>query len=373
MGKVILSCMLALVMTGCAATTTAVEKKDKEFSTKLEPVVEVSKPPIIVPAASGKRISHTGRVLPELTEPIKEVVLFNTREADAIMASLQMFPVDSPFNEDISGLPVMKNSDQIIAVAGAEKSLQYNLDMCYMIVPPTQPKIEVKISSISQSDPGPYPVPENTLIEGQSTPSEDYQRMGEVYNGPGGGDRHGLILDPYAMKVYEFFRLRKDDSGWVAENEATFDLTTNKTRKNGWTSSDAAGLPVMPLSIRYDEVARGMVEHAVRFTIKYSQNSFVWPASHHASPSSNKNYPRMGERYRLKKDVDISDFEPHVQAILAGLKKYGMIVADNGGDWRMSICPDPRFKDLEDLKQIKGGDFEVIVPTTKSGGPRANK
>jgi hypothetical protein len=150
-------------------------------------------------------------------------------------------------------------------------------------------------------------------------------------------------------------------------------MKSNRLRPDGWTSADAAGLPIFPAVIRFDEVERGMVEHAMRFTVRNSRRAYVYPATHFASKKTDPNLPRMGERFRLRADFDVSGFSLHTQAILKGLKKYWMFVADNGGDWRLSVAPDKRIKGLEELRRVKGKDFEVIQPTGPNEGPRAGK
>ncbi len=170
--------------------------------------------------------------------------------------------------------------------------------------------------------------------------------------------------------LYEFWQGRKTDDGWEASCEATFDLKTNKLRPGGWTSSDAAGLPIFPAVVRYDECERGLVGHAMRFTVRRSRKAYVYPATHFASRLTDETLPRMGERFRLRQDFDESGFSPHVRAILKGLKKYGMFMADNGGDWRLSIAPDSRIKGLDELRRLKGSDFEVVQTTGPDEGPR---
>jgi len=157
--------------------------------------------------------------------------------------------------------------------------------------------------------------------------------------------------------------LRKTDNGWQASQSSIFDLKSNRMRPDEWTSTDAAGLPVFPAVVRYDELQRGLVEHAMRVTVVKTRRAYVYPATHFASKHTDENMPRMGERIRLRQDFDISGFSPHVQAILKGLKKYGMYVADNGIDWAISVAPDPRIKPMaEELRKIKGSDFEVVTP-----------
>ena len=163
--------------------------------------------------------------------------------------------------------------------------------------------------------------------------------------------------------LYEFYQMRKTDAGWQATGAAVFDLKSNKLRPDGWTSTDAAGLPLFPAVVRYDELKRGAVEHALRVTVPKTRRSYVYPATHFASKLTDENLPRMGERIRLKKDVDISGFSAEVQTILKAMKKYGMFVADNGIEWAVSVAPDPRIPVLhEDLRKLKGSDFEVIQP-----------
>lgn len=294
--------------------------------------------------------------MPAVTHP----VLFNTPEADRILAALQVFPPDNPWNQDISARPLLRNSRPLVASVGEDKRLAYNLDMGFVIVPPDQKRVPVKIVDgyPDESDPGPFPVPDNAPIEGwplEGKSLEQIQRRGT-------GDRHMLVVDPVNRMLYEFYQARRSDAGWTAVQSSIFDLKTNRLRPDGWTSTDAAGLPIFPAVVRYDELESGMVEHAMRFTIRNSRRAYVYPATHFASNKTNPNLPRMGERFRLRRDFDISGFSPHAQAILKGLKKYGMYVADNGGDWRISVAPDGRIQGLDDLRRVRGRDFEVVLP-----------
>ncbi len=176
------------------------------------------------------------------------------------------------------------------------------------------------------------------------------------------GDRHAIVVDPHKRMLYEFYSARLTDDGWEAKGAAIFDLKSNRLRPEGWTSADAAGLPIFPAVARYDELKRGIVEHAMRVTVRQTRRAYVHPATHYASRLTDKNLPRMGERLRLRADFDISGFSPEVQAILRGLKKYGMFVADNGIEWAISVTPDPRIPNLhEELRKIQGRDFEVVV------------
>lgn len=300
---------------------------------------------------------------------VKAPVLFNTPEADRILAALQVFPPDSAWNEDISKRPLLPNSKEMIAAVGADKPLAYNLDMAFILVPANQPRVAVKLLKYPQeSDPGPYPVPNNAPIEGWPL---DGRTLDAAQQTVEPADRHLIIVDPIQRMLYEFWQARKTPTGWEASCAATFDLKTNKLRPDRWTSSDAAGLPIFPAIVRFDEVERGMVQHALRFTVRNSRNAYVYPASHCASSKSDPNLPRMGERFRLRAGFDVSGFSPHLQAILKGLKKYGMFVADNGGDWRLSIAPDQRIQGLDEFRKLKGADFEVVQTTGPKEGPRA--
>jgi hypothetical protein len=292
--------------------------------------------------------------MPAVTRP----VMFNTPEADKILAALQVFPADNPWNEDISKQTVHPLSEKMIAGIGADKRLAYNLDMSFILVPPNQKKQPVKLVSYpDESDEGPYPIPDETPIENWPL---DGRKLAESQTAIEQGDRHALVVDPVNGMLYEFYQARRTSEGWQAACEATFDLKTNKLRPAGWTSSDAAGLPIFPAVIRFDECERGMVEHAMRFTVRRTRRAYVYPATHFASRLTDETLPRMGERFRLRQDFDVSSFSPHVQAILKGLKKYGMFVADNGGDWRISVAPDSRIKGLDELRKLKGSDFEVV-------------
>jgi len=323
-----------------------------------------------VMAAGALVLARERPPLPKITQP----VLFDTPEADAILAAMQVFPPDNPWNQDISKMPVHKDSALIIASVGADKPLGYNLDMGFVIVPPDQKKIPVKIIEYpAEADPGPYPLPDNAPIENwpmqrnedlKALPKEgqtldDLQRHGT-------GDRHVILVDPVNGLLHEFWQGRKTDAGWEASAEATFNLRTGALRPERWTSSDAAGLPIFPAVVRYDECERGMVEHAMRFTARKTRRAFVLPATHWASPHHGRELPRMGERFRLRQDFDVSGFPKHAQAVLKGLKTYGMFMADNGSDWLMSIAPDRRLQGLETLARVKGSDFEVVETGARS-------
>ena len=325
---------------------------------------------LVLTSAALALASASRPAMPKIAKPL----LFDTPEADAVLAALQVFPPDNWWNRDISGLPVHVDSAKMIASIGAEKPLEYNLDMGFVIVPPDQKRVAVKLLDYAnESDPGPFPLPDDAPIEnwpltrnenlkalpkpGQSL--EQFQREAE-------GDRHVLVVDPWNGKLHEFYGTKRTDDGWQALQASTFDLRTGALRPERWTSSDAAGLPVFPAVVRYDECARGMVDHAMRVTVRRTRRAFVLPATHWASQSRDPAHPRMGERIRLKKGFEIAGFPPHVQAVLKGLKKHGMFVADNGSDWWMSIAPDRRLEGLETLHRVKGADFEVVETGERS-------
>ena len=296
---------------------------------------------------------------------------FNAPEADVVLAGLEVFPPDNAWNIPVDTWPVAANSHEMIAAIGGGKPLRYNPDMGFVLVPPGQKKCEVKLTVYAaESDPGPFPVPDNAVIEGwpvvfKRDPATRDLTLDDVQRGKPNtdADRHGIVVDPVNRKLYEFYRLTRTDDGWTAEQASVFDLASNRLRPDGWTSSDAAGLPIFPSVVRYDELKRGKIEHALRVTFKNTRRAYVSPATHYASRKTDANLPRMGERLRLRQDFNTSRFSPEVKTILEALKRYGMLVADNGIDWAVSVAPDERIPVLhEELRKIKGSDFEVVVP-----------
>lgn len=315
--------------------------------------------------------------MPAITKPI----MFDTAEADAILSALEVFPPDNPWNLVVENWPLHPNSKNIVASMGADRPLRYNDDMGFILVPPDQKKAEVKIVGYAgESDRGPVPVPDNTPIEGWPSnylrrPAklqvtlDDVQRDRLHEN----GDRHAIVVDPDQRMLYEFYQLKKTDAGWQAAQTSIFDLKSNKLRPEEWTSTDAAGLPIFPSVVRYDELKRGLVEHAMRVTSVKTRRAYVYPARHFASKLTDENLPRMGERLRLRKDFDVTGFTLEVQALLKGLQKYGILVADNGIDWALSVAPDPRIPVMHpELRKLKGSDFEVVEPPTGYQPPSAD-
>jgi hypothetical protein len=311
--------------------------------------------------------AKTGKV--RITQP----VLFGTRESDKILASLQVFPPSNPWNQDVSRWPLHPNSHGIIASIGVGKPLHHNSDMNWGFVPPNQRRVPIKIVAYPQeSDKGPFPIPDNLPIEnwpvGYKADLDGVQR--DVLHR--GDDRHAIIIDPSRGLLVEFYQALKTPAGWQCAQASVFDLKSNKLRPDGWTSADAAGLPIFPGTVRFDELQRGMVEHAIRVTVQRSRKAYVYPATHQAGHSNDPNLPRMGERIRLRKDFPIQGFPPYVQAVLKGLKKHGMLVADNGMDWFISVAPDPRIPQMNAaFAKVTGADFEVVVAPGQAVVPHA--
>jgi hypothetical protein len=266
------------------------------------------------------------------------------------------------WNRDVSADPVDPNSSALIASIGLATGLHPDFGsgygtpfgIPYVIVPGSQPKVAIHFTAYGdESDPGPYPVPANSPIEGGANAA---------------GDRHTIVIDKDNNRLYELFAAYpQSDGSWNADSGAVFDLTSDNVRPGaqpGWTSADAAGLPIFPGLVRYDEVAAGAIRHALRFTVANTRRAYVPPANHWASSSTNANLPPMGMRVRLKASYVIpTSFDPQTRVILQALKTYGMIVADNGSNWFISGAPDARWNDdalVNQLKQVAGSNFEVI-------------
>jgi hypothetical protein len=341
---------------------------EHELSLSISPSSSAASMALRGPTGDPARLARIrGAKMPPVAHP----VLFNTPEADAILAALEVFPADNPWNQLVTDWPVHPNSKAMVASVGEDKPLRYNADMGFVLVPPEQKRVEVKIVGYpGESDPGPFPVPDNTPIEGwpvayrgdvkwRSLSLDDVQRN-KLHED---ADRHAIVVDPANRILYEFYHARKTATGWEAAQASTFDLKSNVVRPTGWTSSDAAGLPIFPAVVRYDELKRGVVDHALRVTVRRSRREFVAPATHYASPHTDPSLPRMGERFRLPQNFDVSGFSPEVRVILTALKRYGMFVADNGIEWAISVAPDERIPPLhEELRRVKGADFEVVTP-----------
>jgi hypothetical protein len=277
------------------------------------------------------------------------------------IAGCRIFPVDNIWNRPVDNLPVSPSSSSYINSIGASTGLHPDfgsgtwegapIGIPLTIVSGTQPKVLIAFGWPEESDPGPYPIPTDALIEGGSESQ---------------GDRHVLVLDRDSCKLYELYSAYPQlDGSWEAGSGAVYDLFSNRLRPRGWTSADAAGLPILPGLARYQEVADGEITHALRFTAQNTRNEYVWPARHRASDITNATTPPLGQRFRLKSEFNITGFSPQVQVILRALKKYGLILADNGSDWFITGMPDPGWDNdhLSQLGQVKGADFEAVDGT----------
>ena len=278
---------------------------------------------------------------------------------NASLEGRRPFPADNPWNTPVDQDPVDPNSDTLIASIGLTRGLHpdfganYNggpFGIPYIVVGGTTPAVSVTFDYADESDPGPYPIPADAPIEGGVA---------------SGGDRHVLVIDRDHWKLYELFAAYPiaGSPNWTAGSGAIFDLGSDALRTAGWTSADAAGLPIFPGLVRYDEVVgQGAILHALRFTVSHTRHGYVYPARHYASSDTNSFVPPMGMRVRLKASYDISGHPASTRVILQALKTYGMIVADNGSDWFMSGAPDARWNDTElnTLKQVQGSNFEVV-------------
>lgn len=342
-----------------------------------------------VACAADKRINHESRLLGPLPT-VDRPLLFNTPEADAVVAAMQIMPVDSPWNEDISRRPLLANSIAMIAqitgdLAPNRRTLRPFFEMNYVIVPDNQPVRPIKFTKYAeQSDldggtdaTGLYPIPENLPVETwpRGTGAQTLAEWQEDLKGKG-GDRHSIIVQPGKGFIWETWLTKRVGGAWQSANGAKFNLASNALRPAGWTSGDAAGLPMFPALVRYDECERGAVEHAMRLVVKRTRVGYIYPATHNASVGNLKdpNIPAMGQRLRLKAGFVIPpDWSKEEKAILGGFKKYGAIVADNGGFFSISVCPDNRFPEgcFDHISKVGIDNFEVIETTGAKDGPRS--
>ena len=271
--------------------------------------------------------------------------------------SCTVLPANNIWNTPVDQLPVSPNSSTYVNRIGATSPLHpdfgsglYNggpIGIPFITVPGTQTQYPASFLYASESDPGPYAIPLNAPIEGGSNST---------------GDRHAISIDINNCILYELYNAFPLTSSWQADSGAIFNLASNALRPATWTSADAAGLPIFPGLVRYDEIAAGEIRHALRFTVPSTQRAYVWPARHYASSITDPTYPPMGVRFRLKASFDISGFSTANQIILRALKKYGMMIADNGSAWFVSGAPDSRWDntDLHVLTTITGSAFEVV-------------
>ncbi len=276
-------------------------------------------------------------------------------------AACEVFPSDNIWNTKVDTLPLDPRSSVYIASMGNGQlhpdfgsgfwppQSDSPLGIPFVEVGAGQALVDIDFTAYgSESDPGPYPVPADAPVEG----------------GPDGtGDRHVIVVDTDDCVLYEMFNAFPQTGGsWTADSGAVFDLKSHDLRPDGWTSADAAGLPIFAGLVRYDEVADGAIEHAIRFTASQTQQAYVWPARHFASSNIDPDIPPMGQRFRMKADFDISGFHPDVQVILTAFKEYGLILADNGSSWFVTGAPDDRWDNdvLDEIKTVPGSAFEAV-------------
>jgi hypothetical protein len=335
--------------------------------------------------AWAERINQEGRIL-GATPVVTNAVLFNTPEADLILSAMQIFPVTNAWNEDISRRPILPNSDAMIAqimtdlaAKGAgRQTLRAFQEMNFVLIPDAQPATSITFLDYpEESDPSPYPISANMPVEtwpsgtGSLTLQQWQQDTSNI-----GGDRHAIIVQPGLGFVWEMWQAKLVGAAWEASNGAKFDLKNCVLRPDGWTSGDAAGLPMFPALPRYDECQRGMVEHACRLVVARSRREYIYPATHYASTTAatQTNVPAMGQRLRLKASFAIpGTWSKEETAILLALKKYGAIVADNGGFFSISVTPDNRWSAgaFSHLSSVGITNFEVIQSTGPNEGPRS--
>ncbi|HEX5469755.1 MAG TPA: hypothetical protein VFW80_11980 [Gaiellaceae bacterium] len=265
-----------------------------------------------------------------------------------------LFPTTNVWNKRVDELPVRSSSRRIVRAIGAKLSLHPDfgsglwdggpIGIPITVVGSSQATSPVDFRYDDESDPGPYPIPNDVAIEGGSGAE---------------GDRHAVIVDADSCKLYELFALYPS---WSAGSGAIWSLTSNALRPAGWTSADAAGLPILPGLVRYEEVAAGRIDHAIRFTVSHSRRGYTYPARHYASSRTSRSLPPMGLRLRLRRHYPVASFPRQARIVLKALKRYGMIVADNGTSWYLSGAPDPRWDNdqLHTLHRVKGSDFRVV-------------
>ena len=318
--------------TGPAPTVTATARSDRQL-----PPAPRTPSPTPTPSPSPAPDATTGALAPLGFRP---------------------FPASNPWNTPVDGAPLDPASATLIASIGASTTLHMDFGadwdggpfgIPYVVVGGGQPRVPVSFDYADESDPGPYPIPPDAPIEGGANSD---------------GDRHVLVVDASTHLLYELYDAHQQaDGSWHAGSGAVFNLDSGTSRPAGWTSADAAGLPILPGLVRFDEVAAGHIDHAIRFTVASTRRAYVAPATHYASSSTDPALPPMGMRVRLRADFDISGYPTQARVILQAMRTYGMIVADNGSSWFVSGTPDPRWDDdqLNTLKDVPGSAFEVVA------------
>lgn len=293
------------------------------------------------------------------------------QDAATRIGDCPVFPANNIWNTPVADLPVDPLSDAYIKSIGAATTVHADfgsglaagapIGIPYVIVPKDQTKVDIVLKGyadapepfVDESDAGPAPIPADAPIEGGRT---------------GEGDRHVIVVQQQSCTLFELYKaVANPDGSWNAVGSVRFDLESNELRPDGWTSADGAGLPIFAGLVRYDEVASGQIHHALRFTAPRTRNAHVWPARHAASASDDLSLPPMGQRFRLKADVDLSGFSPENRVILRALQTYGMVLADNGSPWFISGAPDGRWNDdalQGELRRLRGVDFEAVDIST---------
>jgi hypothetical protein len=269
-----------------------------------------------------------------------------------------VFPRTNVWNKPVDRLPIAANSEAIVAAIGLDDHVHADfgsglwdggpIGIPVTVVGRSTPRSRVRFEYADESDRGPYPIPRNVRIEGGRSAD---------------GDRHAIIVDRDSCQLYELFALYPR---WRAGSGAIWSLRSNRLRPAGWTSADAAGLPILPGLARYDEVRRGRIDHALRFTVARTRRAYVYPARHFASTLTDPDLPPMGLRFRLRADFPVRSFPPQARVILRALQRYGMILADNGSNWFISGAPHSRWQNdqLHTLHRVRGSDF-VVVDTSR--------
>jgi hypothetical protein len=267
-----------------------------------------------------------------------------------------VLPADNAWNTSIVAAPIHANSDAIVSTILANggdflhpdfgENPDYGIP--YVVVPASEPRVPITYDAYGgESDPGPFPIPQNAPIEG----------------GPAAtGDRHVIAVQQGTCELFELFDARPTATGWIAASGARFDLRSNALRPLGWTSADAAGLPIFPGLVRYEEVTSGRIRHAIRITFSRTRAGYILPATHFASSRTDPNLPPMGLRLRLRSDYDVSGLTGQARVIAVAMQQYGVIVADNGSNWFFQGAPSPGWNDddLNQLKSVPGSAFEVV-------------
>lgn len=292
-----------------------------------------------------------------IDEPaVVDTVARRVRSAVPTVGGCDVFPADNAWNRDVSADPLRADSEAIIATIQSNGGTRLHPDfgenpdygIPFVVVPPDQPLVPVDyVAYGDESDPGPFPIPLDAPVEGGSTAT---------------GDRHVVAVRAGTCELFELYRAFPTAGRWHADSGARFDLSSNALRPAGWTSADAAGLPILPGLVRYEEVASGAIHHAIRVTFSRTQRGYIAPATHFASAHTDPTLPPMGLRLRLKASYDVSSLSGQAKVIAVAMQRYGLIVADNGSNWYFQGAPDPGWNDddLNQLKSVPGTAFEVV-------------